>query len=136
MVGCVSAKVAKLPLAEPSAAEVLAELRAFREEWREAQMRDAAGISGPVAAELVRAIFGVKGRDRFAVWELVDLAMDPALQHARLLAAIKAAVGSLRAIRIGKALHRLVGEEFDGLVLVRVGEDRGSALWAVRELRA
>lgn len=126
-------KVAKLPAAEPTLAEVLAELRAFREEWREVQSGSALPVSRPEDAELVRAIFGVMQGERFATWELVDYATDKALQHDRLRAALEGAVGSLVAIRIGKALQRIIGEEFDGLVLVRVGEDRGAAAWAVRE---
>lgn len=138
------------PVPEPAAdlrAELMAELRAF-EARLEVQLAeilgelrglraDQAAARAPRAeadAELLRAVADAMQQRTFAAWEVVDLARDAGMQLARLRAALET-TRAMDPQRLGLVLKRLAGVNLEGLMVVRKGENRDGALWAVRESR-
>src|SRR5690606_23362179 len=114
--------------------EVRAEQRAIRALLEARQPIDRAKDSA-ADVELVHAIHGVMSTERFAAWQIIDLALDGGLQYQRLRAAIEAALSDPTSQCLGITLRRLDGRELNGLMVVREGEERGAALWRLRDLR-
>jgi hypothetical protein len=75
-------------------------------------------------AALVMAIADEVGDRAFTVRELVA--------HAEIDAALARALGDISARRIGKALRKIVGWDFDGQTIERLGADGQGAIWRVK----
>ncbi len=107
---------------------ILAELRELRAEV--AELRAERRPVGRADAGLVRAIAtAFPGSYVFSARELMEHAQLPT---AAPLADALAASGSPSARHLGKTLRRIEGRDFDGLRVVRVGDDRDGAVWQLR----
>lgn len=109
-------------------AKLIAEVRGLRADLAQ---RDGQPSPDDANSNLLQEIKRAVGKLEFSSAELSRHATLPAA--ANLEAAIILSIGSLQPRRIGKALDSLQEKNFGGLVILRLGEDRNGAFWAVRE---
>jgi hypothetical protein len=113
--------------------DLAAEIAVLREEVATLRRIVEARRRPRVTVEDSALVLAIAAHARGATFTAGELVQHAALMDAEgLRGAIVDAIGSLHARKLGKRLRRLDGVDVGGgLQIVRIGEDRAGALWAV-----